>query len=112
MKKIAFVILTWNSDKCIERCLQSIYNLDSSLLSGEIVVVDNHSSDQTVSVIQRVRAKWEPSSSFVCTLISMDKNYGTTRSRNRAIKLLLDKHNYSFICILDSDTEVNTRAIQ
>ena len=84
MQKIAFVILTWNSEKCIERCLRSIYKLDASRLSGEIFVVDNHSSDQTVAVIQRARAQWEAGSGFFCTLISMDKNYGTTKSRNQA----------------------------
>ncbi len=112
MQKIAFVILTWNSEKCIERCLRSIYKLDASRLSGEIFVVDNHSSDQTVAVIQRARAQWEAGSGFFCTLISMDKNYGTTKSRNQAIRHALDKHCFSNICILDSDTEVNTKAIQ
>lgn len=111
MRRIAFVVLTWNSEKCIERCLRSIYRLDASQLSGEIFVVDNHSSDQTAAVIQQTKAQWEAQSGFFCTLISMDKNYGTTKSRNLAIRQALDKRCYSFICILDSDTEVSTEAI-
>ena len=46
-------------------------------------------------------------------VIELDKNFGTTYSRNIGIKVLLSKTDTpDFICILDSDTEVNSDAMK
>lgn len=101
MKKIAFVILTYNSDSYIEDCLDSILNIKR--LSSEIFITDNGSSDKTVEIIENYLKKYDN----IC-LTKLDKNYGTTYSRN--ISLHKVKENTDYICILDSDTIINEKA--
>lgn len=107
MKSIGFVILSWNSEKCIGECLKSIVSLDSADFSGKVIVVDNGSMDGTLEIVRLFIGN----SSFTVDAITLDKNYGTTSSRNKGIKQLLDDPNIEYICILDSDTVVNTEAV-
>ena len=94
MKKISFVILTWNSGQTIETCLQSIARIcESQTIPYEILVVDNGSSDNTVSIINR------NTQAIPIRLIRLLKNRGTTVSRN----LALHECTGDFICVIDSD---------
>lgn len=110
MTKIGFVILTWNSENCIYNCLSSIFSLNIGRLCGEIIVIDNGSADRTVKEIDKAVAEYNGKSGFTCEVHKLDKNYGTTISRNIGLKSLLDG-DVDYICILDSDTVVNTEAI-
>ena len=96
---ISFVILTWNSERYIENCLKSIIDLEG--YQKEIFIVDNGSVDNT----RQIASMFLDSN---IKMIELEKNYGTTYSRNIAIK----KRNreYDYLCILDSDTVVNTVA--
>ncbi|MBQ6479660.1 MAG: glycosyltransferase, partial [Anaerolineaceae bacterium] len=77
MDKISFVILTWNSEKVISACLDSIAEISEQ--DKEIIIVDNGSSDKTVEIIdQFIKAN----SQITIRLIQLEKNYGTTISRN------------------------------
>lgn len=109
MTKIGFVILTWNSEKCIGACLDSIFSLDGGRLEGKVIVVDNGSTDGTEAEIKKAVSTHQ--SSFTCDIHKLDKNYGTTSSRNKGIKALLDDSDIEYICALDSDTVVNTSAM-
>ncbi len=111
MIKIGIVILTWNSEKCIDQCLKSIKSLNSNFLSVKAIVVDNGSSDKTLEIVKSYTEFSDEGSDFTFETISLDKNYGTTLSRNKGIKKLLEDPNISYICILDSDTVVNTEAV-
>ena len=104
MIKIAFVILTWNSEKYIKKCLNSIINLSFDEI--RIVIIDNGSSDNTVNLIKDININNE---NYYLDLIKLDSNLGTTISRNIGIKKIQDKVDY--LCILDSDTIVNQIAI-
>lgn len=100
MSKLAFVILTWNSEMFIERCLRSIFEIKSFEIS--VYVVDNGSSDKTVSKIRNFkRANLH--------LTELLENKGTTFSRNLALKQI--PRDVDFICVLDSDTAVNDEAM-
>lgn len=105
--KIGFVILTWNSEKCIGECLKSIRSMDFAFLSGKVIVVDNGSSDKTLEIVR----SFTGSSNFTVEVLSLDKNYGTTSSRNKGITRLLNDPDIEYICILDSDTVVNANAV-
>ena len=94
--KISFIILTWNSEKYIEKCLASIENTTG--IDKEIFVVDNGSTDLTKSILKK----------HDISAIFLDKNMGTTYPRNLAIKKC--GKDSEFICILDSDTEINEQA--
>ena len=102
---ISCVILTWNSEKYILRCLESLLiELQENLMSYEIFIVDNGSKDHTVEVIDSFKEKY-PLSIFP---IYLGKNMGTTVSRNLALKRAIG----DFIIIMDSDIEVKKGAIK
>ena len=99
---LAFVILTWNSQNVIERCLRSVFSLSSFNVSA--YVVDNGSYDKTVDVLDSLKKEYNK-----LYVVKLPYNKGTTISRNLALKKI--SNNVDYICILDSDTEVNDSAI-
>ncbi len=96
---LSFVILTWNSEKYIQRCLNSIFSafMESSV-SYELLIVDNGSKDGTPHILREFEAQFPD----IVQLNLLPNNLGTTRSRNLAIK----KTKGEFVCILDSDVEI------
>lgn len=111
MIKIGFVILAWNSQKCIGDCIASIHHLDKNAITGKTIVIDNGSTDDTVKVINEINKQYVSNSGFECSIKQLDRNYGTTYSRNIGLELLLGHNDIDYICILDSDTVVNTEAL-
>lgn len=100
---ISVIILTWNSGRYIGKCLDSLIAELKDLQSKfEIFVVDNGSTDKTLGVLDKYAALKQ------IELISLDKNTGTTYSRNLALK----RAKGDFILILDSDTKVKPGAIK
>jgi len=96
---VSFVILTWNSEAYIKRCLDSIVSeLSVSSISYEILIVDNGSKDTT----QYILKEFEKQFPDIVSLYFLTYNSGTTVSRNLAIR----KAKGEFVCILDSDVEV------
>jgi len=92
---ISFVILTWNSEKYIGNCIESI--LENVMLQNEVIVVDNGSQDSTREIVKNYES---------VVLVEMGGNMGTTVSRNEGIKRSSKESKY--ICILDSDTVVQS----
>lgn len=54
MIKIAFIILTWNSEKYINNCIKSILDLNFSKIY--ISIVDNGSTDSTLEILENLRS--------------------------------------------------------
>ncbi|WP_313568868.1 glycosyltransferase family 2 protein [Acetoanaerobium noterae] len=98
--RIDFIILTWNSEKYILHCLNSILE-SNDVYEIYIHVVDNGSTDSTLTIIKNNFPR--------VNLIALDSNIGTTRSRNLALKLIPETSDY--ICILDSDTVISNESI-
>ncbi len=97
--QISFIILSYNSEKYLKQCFDSIIlKCGEEGIDYEIVVIDNGSKDTSVGIIESFREKhpdrFNP--------IFLPKNRGTTFSRNLGLKSARSK----FICILDSDTEI------
>jgi GT2 family glycosyltransferase len=102
---VTFIILTWNSEKFIHKCLKTlIASLQATNLEFEVFVVDNGSKDNTVNLINEFYSQYPDS----INPIFLEKNTGTTYSRNLALKQAKGK----YICCLDSDMEVNPGVIQ
>ncbi len=95
---ISVVILTWNSEKHVIRCLSSLIKCMGSI-DFEIIIVDNGSIDKTVETINR-------NFPFV-TLIINKTNRGVAPARNQGISIARGK----YILILDIDTLVYEDAI-
>jgi len=99
--EIGFVILTWNSEKYIGKCLESICGIKEDVVS-HIVVIDNGSIDGSAEIVRQRSDNWS------LKLLKLEKNHGTTCSRNKGISALLEEYqSIQFLCILDSDTEIN-----
>jgi len=104
LPKISFVILTWNSEKNINACVNSYaYTVQKENLEAEFFIVDNGSLDST---LKKVNSEIIPNLPLCCSLkiIALKKNYGTTISRNIALRQI----NGDFIIICDSDTELKS----
>lgn len=100
--KVAFVILTWNSERFVRSCIKSVLELSAARI--DIYVEDNGSEDGTVAMLEDLSIG-EDRLHIECLL----ENKGTTIPRNRALSRIAADTDY--ICILDSDTKVNQRAL-
>lgn len=99
---VAFVVLSWNSQHYISNCLDAVLCCNS--ITPLVLVVDNGSTDKTSAILQQYEADH---SEIICTFLP--ENFGTTISRNLALKNLPSDANY--VCILDSDTVINDQAL-
>ncbi len=94
LKKISFVILTWNSEKTIAESLGGIRKkCTGENIDYEIFVVDNGSKDGTVEILKKC------SDEMPISLIRLPENLGTTKPRNMAFSRCTG----NVICVLDSD---------
>lgn len=98
--KIGYVVLAWNSEKVIDKCLRSISNLKD--VEPLVVIVDNGSTDSTMAIVE----KYIRSNPKQFSAIHYAENKGTTISRNDGLKRLMPA-SPDYFCILDSDTEIN-----
>jgi GT2 family glycosyltransferase len=73
--KVTVVIVNWNGEKFIERCLSALMN--QTALPDEIILLDNASSDNSVRIIQRFPA---------VKLIEFNENLGFAKGNNQAIR--------------------------
>jgi GT2 family glycosyltransferase len=76
MTKLSVIIVSYNVkfflEQCLRSCIKSIQNLDA-----EIIVIDNHSVDESVEM---VKVKFPD-----IQLISNLKNVGFSKANNQAI---------------------------
>lgn len=96
---LSVVILTWNSAKHINACIDSIISdLSEHSISFELFLVDNGSTDGTQAILEGLARNDENPT----TAIYLPTNMGTTHPRNLALK----KARGRFIAIVDSDVSV------
>lgn len=79
MKSVSFLVLNWNGEGVISRCLGAISRaLDNYQYPGEILVVDNGSSDGSVSLIERDYPR--------VRLIKLEENLGFSEGNNVGVR--------------------------
>lgn len=90
---LSIIIVNWNTSKLLFQCLESIYR--SELRSTfEIIVVDNASTDDSISVI---------TTNFPDVhIISNDRNLGFAKANNQGIAMAKGR----YVLLLNSDTIV------
>lgn len=86
--KLSVAIITFNEEKNIERCLQSVQSV-----ADEIVVVDSLSTDSTEAICKKYSVRF----------IS-EKFRGHIQQKNYAMELT----NHDFVLSLDADEELST----
>lgn len=99
---ISLIILTWNSNRYIENCLNSILaSLKNSKFTYEILIVDNGSTDQTPKQLKKFSEQY----SEIIKPTFLKENKGTTIPRNLALKQACG----DCLCVIDSDVEVPSK---
>ena len=88
--KISVIVPCYNSEKTIERCLDSL-TVDLADINYEIIVIDDGSTDNTEYKIKKYSDK--------NIIFIKSKNYGVSHARN----LGLEKARGSYIAFCDSD---------
>jgi GT2 family glycosyltransferase len=103
-KEISVLILTWNSEKHIKKCIESLLDeLNDFNKLYKIFIIDGGSQDLTLKILDEFSTK-----NHNIKIIKLEKNYGTTISRNIGIRKSVGK----YILILDSDTEVKAGMVK
>ena len=85
------IIVTYNGEEWIHKCLNSLYE---STLKTEIIVIDNHSEDGTVQIIEN-----EFNS---VRLIKLNENIGFGQANNIGFKLAI-KEEADYIFLINQD---------
>lgn len=96
MDSLFVIVVTYNGEKWIEKCLSSIYR---STISVTTVVIDNNSSDNTVSFI---KANYPE-----VILFEYQNNLGFGKANNIGIKYAL-QNNADYIYLLNQDAWIDS----
>ena len=90
---LSIIIVNWNTSELLNQCLNSIYH-NSSYYSMEAIVVDNGSSDNSISMIENQFP--------LVILIKNDRNQGFARANNQGLSIAKGR----YFMLLNSDTIV------
>ena len=99
MSLVSIIIPTYNTEKYIEKCIQSV--LEQTYTDYEIIIVDDCSTDNSMDVVARFK---DPR----IKVIKNEINRGPSYSRNRGIQLSKG----DFIALLDSDDWWDSKQIR
>lgn len=92
MVKVSVILTTYNSEKFLQRTLDSIFNQEgiNSLFDLELIVIDDCSSDATTDILRKNRVD------FLCT---SQNSGGPNKGRNVGLKIASG----NYICFIDHD---------
>jgi GT2 family glycosyltransferase len=93
MPDISIIVVTWNAQRYVRECLDSLMHATAGL-SAEIIAVDNASTDGTPQVINQQFPR--------VTLISNAENMGFAKANNVGLRL----SSGDFIFLINSDVNV------
>lgn len=107
---LSVIVISYNTAELTTQCLKSlIADLALSKFlskSSEIVVVDNHSTDNSINVIEKLIK--QSTQQIPIKLIKNQINLGFSKANNLAIKNSRGK----YLLLLNSDTVVQTGALE
>jgi len=93
MPSLSIIIVTWNSEEFIEKCLKSVFDTRGST-DLEVIVIDNASQDTTTKIIEKFKPE--------VRLISNQANLGYAKANNQGIEV--SKGDY--VLLLNPDVEL------
>lgn len=100
-KKVSVIVPTYNNEKYISRCIESVLN--QSYKNIELIIVDDNSDDHSYEVIRNYI------NSFSCIkYMKNDACVGPAKARNRGLK----HSNAEYILFLDSDDWIDLNCIE
>jgi hypothetical protein len=96
---LSIIIVSWNSEKWLQICLQSIFDQTSDI-SFEVIVIDNNSQDKSVQIALN---------SFTgVKVIENADNKGFAQAVNQGMEVAQGR----YICLLNPDTKLVDRAME
>ena len=99
-KILSVVIVTWNTKKLVEECINSILTLSEYSDSVEIILIDNDSQDGTDKIVE------EKFNEII--YIRNNENVGYAPAVNQGIR----KSNGKYILLLGSDTVLKSNSLK
>ena len=97
MISLDIVVVNWNAGYQIKECLDSINDLDCTTFQiGEVIVVDNNSSDDSIENIKKERYN------YLLRIIENSYNAGFAKACNQGAQLCQSK----YILFLNPDTKL------
>ncbi|MBO4481207.1 MAG: glycosyltransferase family 2 protein [Bacteroidales bacterium] len=97
--ELSVVIISWNAQRYVRPCLQSVVEAVAPL-SAEVIFIDNGSQDETEQIV---------TTEFPSVIYrNLHANKGVAAARNVGMKMAQG----DYILLLDIDTVANTAAIQ
>jgi N-acetylglucosaminyl-diphospho-decaprenol L-rhamnosyltransferase len=94
MQKLFAVVVTWNGERYVQKCLESLLH---STVPVDVIIVDNASNDKTLEILQEVCPK--------ATLFHLEKNLGFGRANNIGIKFAYE-HGAEHVLLINQDAFV------
>jgi len=91
MKSLSAVIITWNEEDNIGRCIDSLRHV-----ADEIIVLDSYSSDNTIAIARQKGA-----------IVKQDKFSGYKQQKNKALQLAT----HDYVLSLDADEVLSRKLI-
>lgn len=95
MYKISVIIPTYNSEKFIEKTINSVINQSIGFENIELIIADDNSSDNTKNILKRFDSKYKN----VKCIYYNDNSGGPSRGRNGALNLVSSE----YVMFLDHD---------
>lgn len=91
-KNLSVIVPNYNNEKYIEQCIQSI--LEQTYIPDEIIIVDDHSTDNSVSIIDRIVRE-----NCIVKSILLPENQGVSHARNIGLAAAQSE----YVSFIDSD---------
>lgn len=98
--RLSIIIVTYNNQKEIPECLNSIKDTLTDFLV-ELIIVDNNSTDQTLKLIKRTLAAFDKNR-FDCRVVHNPQNRGFAKACNQGLKDCRGE----YILLLNPDTRL------
>jgi len=98
---LTIIVLNYNSQDFLKKCLLSIYHSDFPQDKIQILVPDNNSTDKSLETAQKIKQK-------NTTFIPLEHNLGFAKANNLAIKHISPASKYVLFLNPDTTVENNT----
>ncbi|MDO6470713.1 glycosyltransferase [Maribacter sp. 1_MG-2023] len=99
---ISIIIPIYNVEKYIYNCLQSVFNQQKFDANYEVIIVDDGSPDDSISIINTFKDKFEN------IKLIRQKNQGLSTARNVGLKAAVGQ----YVWFVDSDDTIKKNALE
>jgi len=105
--KLSIIIVSFNTKDLLKKCIESIVHCSWFNILGEIIVIDNGSTDGSQKVVKSIKSKVE-SNNLKMSFIENEQNLGFAKAVNQGIKQAKGE----VIFLLNPDTVVKPEALK